>query len=176
MRSVTRVVLAILIAASAATSATSAFAQPTVAGPDNRLTRDNRLEPPNEPSSPADKAFDPNAQVATSIPVVVQRPAARFVGRLAVTAGPSVPVLTIEGPTLQAIPGDRWMTVLYINNNSAAPIDSQIGCTFTNGGRTMQEARVVVPGIAAATRISVPVDGPRVDVFVDRVLCRVLTP
>jgi hypothetical protein len=160
----------------AAAMATAALAQATVNGPDNRLTRDNRLEPSNQPSTPADRAFDPRAQVATSIPIVVQRPVANVVAKIPVTAGPTVPVITIEGPALRAIPGDRWMTVLYVNNNSGAPVDTQIGCSFTNGGRTMQEARVVVPTAAPGTRMSVPVDGPRTDVFVDRVLCRVLTP
>jgi len=175
MRSAIRLSIALMAGLAAAATATAALAQ-AASGPDNRLNRDNRLEPSNQPSTPADRAFDPRAQVATTIPVVVQRPAANLVGRIPVTAGPTVPVITIEGPTLRAIPGDRWTTGLYINNNSGAPVDTQVGCSFTNGGRTVQESRVVVPTAAAGTRLSVSVDGPRVDVFVDRVLCRVLTP
>ena len=176
MQSAIRLPIAMMAGLALSATATAALAQAAVSGPDNRLTRDNRLEQSNQRSSPADRAFDPGAQVATTIPVVVQRPAANVVGKIPVTAGPTVPVITIEGPTLQAIPGDRWMTVLYINNNSGAPIDTQVGCSFTNGGRTVQESRVVVPTAAAGTRLSVQVAGPRVDVFVDRVLCRVLTP
>ena len=175
MRSAIRLSIALMAGLAAAATATVVLAQ-AVSGPDNRLNKDNRLEPSNQPSTPADRAFDPRAQVATTIPVVVQRPPANLVGKIPVTAGPTVPVITIEGPTLQAIPGDRWTTVLYINNNSGAPVDTQVGCSFTNGGRTVQESRVVIPTAAAGTRLSVPVDGPRVDVFVDRVLCRVLTP
>jgi hypothetical protein len=145
-------------------------------GLDNRLSRDNRLEPRNQPSTPADKAFDPSAQVAAAEPLVVQRPQASLMGTVPITAGPTVPLISLDGPTLQAIPGDRWMTVLYITNNSGAPVDSQIGCTFTNGGRAVQEARIVVPTAGPGQRLGVPVYGPQVGVFVDRVLCRVLTP
>jgi hypothetical protein len=147
-----------------------------VPGMDNRLSRDNRLEATNQPSTPADRAFDPNAQVAVAEPLVVQRPQATLMGTVPITAGPTVPIVTLDGPTLKAMPGDRWLTVLYVTNNSGAAIDSQVGCTFTNGGRAVQEARVVVPTAGPGQRLGVPVYGPRTDVFVDRVLCRVLTP
>lgn len=145
-------------------------------GVDNRLSRDNRLEPSNQPSMPADRAFDPQSQVAVAAPLVVQRPQATLMGTMPITAGPTVPVVTLDGPTLKAIPGDRWLSVLYITNNGAAAVDSQVGCTFTNGSRAVQEARVVVPTAGPGQRLGVPVYGPRTDVFVDRVLCRVLTP
>jgi hypothetical protein len=156
-------------------STTGKLWTPETVGQDNRLSRDNKLEPPNQPATPADRAFDPKAQIATAGVITVQRPRANVMGTVPVTAGPGAPVVSIDGPSLQAVPGDRWLTVLYITNNSAAAADSQIGCTFTNGGRAVQEARVVVPA-PAATRLGVPVYGPRTDVFVDRVLCRVLTP
>jgi hypothetical protein len=156
-------------------STTGKLWAPETVGQDNRLSRDNKLEPPNQPATPADRAFDPKAQIATAGAITVQRPRANVMGTVPVTAGPGAPVVSIDGPSLQAVPGDRWLTVLYITNNSAAAVDSQIGCTFTNGGRAVQEARVVVPA-PAATRLGVPVYGPRTDVFVDRVLCRVLTP
>lgn len=143
--------------------------------PDN-VSKDNQLRPTNEPSTPADKAFNPQAQIATATGVVVQRPNANFMGTVPVTAGPNVPIVTIDGPTLQAIPQDRWLTVLYVTNNSAAEANAQIGCTFTNSGRNVQETRVIVPTAGPGQRLGVPVYGPRTDVFVDRVLCRVLTP
>lgn len=142
--------------------------------PEN-VSKDNRLEPANEPTSPADKAFDPKSQVANA-GISVQHPKANFLGTVPITAGPTVPIVTIDGPSLQAIPGDHWLTVLYVTNNSAADATPQIGCTFTNGGRSVQETRVVVPTAAPGARLGVPVYGPRTDIFVDRVLCRILTP
>lgn len=155
---------------------TGTVGMPDAAGRDNRLSGTNKLEPSNQPPTPADRAFDPGSQVATAEPLVVQRPRANAMGTVPITAGPTVPVVTIDGPSLQAIPGDRWLTMLYVTNNSAAAVDPQIGCTFTNQGRAVQETRIVVPTTAAGTRLGVPAYGPRTDIFVDRVLCRVLAP
>ncbi|WP_421999035.1 hypothetical protein [Reyranella sp.] len=143
--------------------------------PEN-VGKDNQLRPANEPTSPADKAFDPKSQVASAPPIVIQRPAATIMGSVPITAGPTVPIVVAETPTLQAIPGDRWIAALYITNNSGAPADSQVGCTFTNNGNSVQETRVIVPTAGPGQRLGLPVYGPRTDTFVDRVLCRVLTP
>lgn len=143
--------------------------------PEN-VSKDNRLEPANQPTTPADKAFDPQAQIAAGGAISVQRPRANLMGIVPITAGPSVPIVSIDGPSLQAIPGDRWLTVLYVTNNSAAEANTQVGCTFTNGGRSVQETQVIVPTAGPGERLGVPVYGPRTDIFVDRVLCRVLSP
>lgn len=143
--------------------------------PEN-VSKDNQLRPANEPSSPADRAFVPNAQVATAPNVVVQRPAATLIGTVPITAGPTVPIVTLDSPSLQAIPGDRWVAPIYVTNNSGAPASAQVGCTFTNSGRSVQETRVIVPAAGPGQRLAMPVYGPRTEVFVDRVLCRVLTP
>lgn len=143
--------------------------------PEN-VSKDNRLEPSNQPPTPADRAFDPRTQVATVAGIAVQRPRAQLMGRVPITAGPNVPIVTIDGPSLQAVPGERWITVLYVTNNSGAEANPEVGCTFTNGGRPVQETRVIVPPAGPGERLGVPVYGPRTDIFVDRVLCRVLTP
>jgi hypothetical protein len=143
--------------------------------PDN-VSKDNQLRPANEPSSPADRAFVPNAQIANAPNVVVQRPAATLVGTVPITAGPTVPIVTLDSPSLQAIPGDRWVAPIYLTNNSGAPASAQVGCTFTNGGRSVQETRIIVPTAGPGQRLGMPAYGPRTEVFVDRVLCRVLTP
>ena len=143
--------------------------------PEN-VSKDNQLRPTNEPTSPADKAFDPRSQVASAPPIVVQRPTATILGTVPITAGPTVPIVVVEAPTLQAIPSDRWVAALYVTNNSGADASAQIGCTFTNGGNSVQETRVIVPTAGPGQRLGLPVYGPRTDTFVDRVLCRVLTP
>lgn len=143
--------------------------------PDN-VSKDNQIRPANEPTTPADRAFDPSAQVATANAVVVQRPPANLLGIVPITAGPSVPIVSLESPSLQAIPGDRWVAPIYVTNNSGADANAQVGCTFTNAGRSVQETRVIVPTAGPGQRLGMPVYGPRTDVFVDRVLCRVLTP
>lgn len=137
---------------------------------------DDQRRPSNEPSTPADRAFDPNAQIARATGVVVQRPNATLMGTVPITAGPTMPLVSLDSPTLQAIPGDRWVAPLYLSNNSGADANAQIGCTFTNGGRPVQESRIVVPTAGPGQRLAFAAYGPRTEVFVDRVLCRVLTP
>lgn len=141
--------------------------------PDN-VSKDNRPQSANQPTTAADKAFDPKAQIATAAAVEVQRPRANLMGKVPITAGPNVPIVTIDGPSLQAIPGNRWLTVLYVTNNSAADANPQVACTFTNGGRPVQETQVIVPTAGPGDRLGLPVYGPRTDIFVDRVLCRLL--
>jgi len=147
----------------------------TIWTPDN-VSKDNQRRPSNEPTTPADRAFDPQAQIATATGVIVQRPNATLMGVVPITAGPSVPLVTLESPTLQALPADRWVAPLYLSNNSGADVNAQIGCTFTNGGRSVQETRIIVPTAGPGQRLAFAGYGPRTDVFVDRVLCRVLTP
>jgi len=143
--------------------------------PEN-VSKDNQLRPANEPSTPADRAFDPRAQIASVPGVGLQRPPAQLMGTVPITAGPTVPIATLESPSLQAIPGERWVAALYVNNNSAAAINAEIGCTFTNGGNAVQETRVIVPTAGPGQRLGLPVYGPRTDIFVDRVLCRLMAP
>jgi hypothetical protein len=144
--------------------------------PDN-VSKESR--PPNWPSgpaSPADRAFDPNAQTAAIPGVVVQRPVATLVSSVPITAGPSVPIATLESGTLVAIPSDHWRTTLYVANNSAGLAYPEINCRFMNAGRLVQDTHVVVPAVGPGQRVSVQVQGPRTDLFVDRVPCHLLTP
>jgi hypothetical protein len=137
------------------------------------VSQDNKLAPP---TAERDKAFDPRSQMAVVEGVTVQRPRASLMGVLPITAGPSVPIATLDGASLQAVPGERWLTVIYITNNSAGVIDPVVGCTFTNAGRKVEDTRVIVPSAGPGERLGVPVYGPRVDMFVDQVLCRIMTP
>lgn len=127
------------------------------------------------PATPADKAFDPSSQlVATQ--VVVQRPRGNLMGTVPITAGPTVPTVVIDSPWLQAVPQQNWLSVLYVTNNSANVVDPVVGCTFTNGGRPVQDTRVVLSPAGPGERWGVPVYGPPVSTFVDRVTCRLLSP
>lgn len=143
--------------------------------PDN-VGEDSRARPSNQPRTAADRAFDPTAQVATANGIEIQRPTATLMGTVPITAGPTVPVAVLESPSLQVVPGGRWVAPLYVTNNSAGDVNAQVGCTFTNGGRSVLETRVVVPTAHAGQRLATAVYGPRAEIFVDRVLCRLLTP
>ena len=127
------------------------------------------------PATPADKAFDPNSQVVT-MPPVIQRPHGNLMGTVPITAGPTVPIATLDGAWLQAVPQQNWLSAIYVTNNSAGVVDAVVSCLFTNGGRPVQEVRVVAPPSGPGERWGMPVYGPRVDIFVDRVTCRLVSP
>jgi hypothetical protein len=129
-----------------------------------------------EPRRESNLAFDPTTQIATADGIVVQRPGVTLLGTVPITAGPTVPIATLESPSLQPISGDRWVAPLYVTNNSGSNVDPQVGCTFTNGGRSVQETRIVLPTAGPGQRLATVAYGPRTEIFVDRVLCRLLTP
>src|SRR5471030_961134 len=128
------------------------------------------------PNAPVNRAFDPRAQGAVVPGVVVQHPHAKLLGTVPFTAGPSVPIVDIDAPSLQAIPTKHWLSVLYVTNNSAGTVNVVIDCHFTNGGAKVEDTRVIVPPAGPGERLGIPVRGPQVELFVDRVACFVVTP
>lgn len=127
------------------------------------------------PQTPADRAFDPNAQVVPTR-IVVQRPRGNLMGTVPITAGPTVPIAEIDSPWLQAVPQQNWLSVVYLTNNSASVIEPVVACTFTNAGRPVQETQVLLSPAGPGERWGFPVYGPPVTTFVDRVVCRLLAP
>jgi hypothetical protein len=87
-----------------------------------------------------------------------------------------VPIVVMDNASLRAVPGQRWQAVLYLDNNSGSPVDPVIECRFTNGGNTVMDTRALVQTTAPSVRQGLAIYGPRTDVFVDRVSCRVATP
>jgi len=126
-------------------------------------------------AGPEDKAFDPRAQ---NVPAMIaeQRVRGRPVGRVPVTAGPTVPLVSLDNPTLRAVPGQRWQVVMYLDNNSNQVVDPVIECRFLNGGNMVMNTRAKVAQTGPSVRQGLLIYGPRVDVFVDRASCRVTSP
>ena len=90
-------------------------------------------------AGPQDKAFDPNAQDGPAM-IGEQRVRGRPVGTVPVTAGPTTPILAMDGATLLRA-GKRWQVVMYLDNNSANPVDPVIECRFLNGAATVMTTR-----------------------------------
>ncbi len=126
--------------------------------------------------TPADLAFDPLSQAERLKGVVVQRPQVTPLGSVPVTAGTTGPLVSMDDATLRAMPGRRWQVVLYLNNNSSKTIVPMIDCRFTNGGKAVEDTRVLVPAIGGGIRVGLTVYGPRTDLFVDRASCRIISP
>ncbi|MBS0522752.1 MAG: hypothetical protein JSS04_03870 [Proteobacteria bacterium] len=128
-----------------------------------------------KPILPEDHAFDPTSQSAPA-QVVLQRATAKPVGSVPVTAGPTVPIVTIENTMLRAVPGQRWQVIAYLNNNSNKPVDPVVECRFTNHGNPVSATRVTVSQIGPSVRAGFAVMGPRINYFVDKVSCQVTSP
>jgi hypothetical protein len=131
--------------------------------------------PAGKPTA-ADLAFDPLAQAARIQGQVVQRPTFVPTGWSAPTAGPTVPLVTIDNASLRAVPAKRWQVVLYVNNNSAGTLAPMIDCRFTNAGKLVEDTRVLMPAIGPGVRGGATIYGPGTDLFVDRALCRIVSP
>lgn len=127
------------------------------------------------PTGPQDKAFDPSAQ---DVPgqVAVQGVQGRPLGTVPITAGPSTPILAMDGATLRAVPGQRWQIVMYLDNNSGNPVDPVIECRFLNGGNPVMTTRALVARTGPGVRQGLLIYGPRTDAFVDNSSCSVVSP
>jgi hypothetical protein len=131
---------------------------------------------PTDPNNPVNREFNPRDQRA-SIPGMVElHPKAELMGTVPMTAGPTVPVMTIDSPSLQAVPGKRWIAVLYVTNNSAGSINPIVDCHFTNHGQKVESVRVIVPTAGPGERLGMAVRGPRIDMFTDTVTCVPMSP
>ena len=126
-------------------------------------------------AGPEDKAFDPTARNAPAM-IAEQRVRGRPVGTVPVTAGPTVPMVAMDNPTLRAVPGQRWQVVMYLDNNSNQMVKPVIECRFLNGTNTVMDTRATVAQTAPSVRQGLLIYGPRVDVFVNHVSCRVISP
>ena len=128
-----------------------------------------------KPIGPDDKAFDPRGQSAPA-QVVIQKATPRPVGSVPITAGPTVPIVNMENATLRAVPGQRWQVVMYLNNNSGNPVTPVVDCHFTNHGQPVSDTRAQVTQMGPGVRAGIAVMGPRVEIFVDRATCNVVSP
>ena len=107
---------------------------------------------------------------------VLQKATARPVGSVPITAGPTVPIVVMENPTLRAIPGQRWQVVMYLNNNSGNTINPVVDCNFTNAGKPVTNTRAQVTPMGPGVRAGIAVMGPRTNFFVDKAACTVASP
>jgi hypothetical protein len=126
--------------------------------------------------TPENRAFNPQGQVVTATNVAVQTPNVTPLGSIPITAGPTVPIATIDDATLTAIPSQRWQVVLYLNNNSAGVINPVIECRFTNGGNTVLPVQANLPPINPGTRVGLTIYGPETSLFVDQAPCSLASP
>jgi hypothetical protein len=131
---------------------------------------------PTDPGNPVNREFNPRSQTASVPGMIIQHPRATLMGTVPITAGPSVPIMTLDTPSLQAVPTKRWIAILYVTNNSAGSIDPIVDCHFTNHGQKVESIRAMVPTAGPGERLGFAVRGPRVVMLVDKVSCMPMAP
>ena len=176
------IALSIAAAASAQAPRNKVSAPATPGVPEFRDPKTGQIWTPENvggvsgPNTPADRAFDPLAQVARVQGVVVQRPSITPLATVPITAGPTVPIVNMDGATLRVVPGGRWQLGLYLNNNSAKTVLPVLSCRFTNGGMLVEATQGLMPPVAAGMRVGFTIYGPKSDLFVDNADCQVTSP
>jgi hypothetical protein len=125
------------------------------------------------PALPQDRAFNPAGQAVASQQVYRQQAQMHVIGAVPITAGPTVPLVVIDNPSLTVRAGGRWQVVLYLQNNSGNTLAPGLDCSFTNGGKPVLTSYVSVPPVAGGMRVGLTFVGPPSDIFVDSVGCGV---
>ena len=179
-----RPLLIVPFAAALLVTAVAALAQTTTGPQEFRDPKTGKVWTPDnvgtgrstEPPTAADRAFDPANQVTPTAGSGVQAPSLRVLGTVPITAGPTVPVAVIDEAALRVIPAQSWQVTLNLNNNSGDTINPVVDCTFTNGGRVVENARASLPSVAGGQRVGFVVYGPAANLFVDRAECRLASP
>jgi len=128
------------------------------------------------PDTPANRAFNPNAQTASIPGVVEQSVPVSPLGTVPVTAGPGVPIVNLENMALGVAPGVGWQITMYLNNNSGNAVTPVLTCTFTNGGKPVETTRATLAQVGPGARVGFVVRGPRTQLFVDHAGCEVVSP
>jgi len=141
-------------------------------------TPDNVGQPDTKPVLPQDRAFDPRQQVVRTPTVSIQVPDVRVIGTVPVLSRPggSVPIVTLETPSLRLVDRERWVATLILANNGERAIDAQISCRFNNDRLLVEEAKITLRGIAPGQRVEAPARGPQGQLYVDNTVCTVESP
>ena len=68
------------------------------------------------------------------------------------------------------------MAPLYVTNNSGADVNARSAAPSPTAAGRCRKPASSLPTAGPGERLAFAAYGPRTDIFVDRVLCRVLTP
>jgi hypothetical protein len=135
--------------------------------------------PPPAPSDP-DAAFNPRSASSTYAPTDTMarpQPALRRTGpRPVPNYGSNMPLVSLQVNNLTYGAARYWQVTVAVTSNVARPLDTQVQCSFLNGGRSVGEATLGPVQLAAGEQVSTELIGPPTTTFVDSTNCRVLSP
>ncbi len=127
-----------------------------------------------------DAAFNPRAASAYQGPADAMprpQPVLRRTGpRPVPNYGSNMPVVTLQVNNLTYGAARYWQVTVAVTSNVARTVDTQVQCSFLNGGRSVGEAYLGPVQLAAGEQVSTELVGPPTTTFVDSTNCRVVSP
>jgi hypothetical protein len=152
----------------------------TLGGPQNRpgTFGDNPPPPPSASADP-DAAFDPNggnSYQSGPSGARPQPPVRRTGPRPLPNFSQPMPLVTLTANNLTYGAAHYWQVSISLTSNTSNTVDSQIQCSFMNGGRSVGEAYFGPVALAPGERVSTDLIGPPTTAYVDSTNCRVLSP
>jgi hypothetical protein len=136
------------------------------------------LAPPPAPADP-DAAFNPrNASTAYQQPGMPrpQSELRRTGPRPVPNYGSNMPLVSLQVTNLTYGAARYWQVTVAVTSNVSRVLDTQVQCSFLNGGRSVGDATLGPVQLAAGEQVSTDLIGPPTTVFVDSTNCRVLSP
>jgi hypothetical protein len=127
-----------------------------------------------------DAAFNPGAASAYQAPADSKprpQPALRRTGpRPVPSSSANMPVVTLQVNNLTYGASRYWQVTVAVTSNVARTVDTQVKCSFLNGGRSVGDAYLGPVQLAAGEQVSTDLVGPPTTTFVDSTNCRVMSP
>jgi hypothetical protein len=154
----------------------SIYDRPSSSGPSS--SGPTPLAPPqaNDP----DAAFNPrgnNTAYQPEAPMPRPQPALRRTGpRPVPNYGSNMPLVSLAVNNLTYGASRYWQVTVGVTSNVSRTLDTQVQCSFLNGGRSVGEAYLGPVQLAAGEQVSTELVGPPTTTFVDSTNCRVLSP
>src|SRR6185437_13829267 len=153
----------------------SIYAPPPGSGPSSGPTP---LAPPSQ--GDPDAAFNPRSTSAYQAPpgsMPRPQPALRRTGpRPVPSSSANMPVVTLQVNNLTYGASRYWQVTVAVTSNVARTVDTQVKCSFLNGGRSVGDAYLGPVQLAAGEQVSTDLIGPPTTTLVDSTNCRVLSP
>jgi hypothetical protein len=129
--------------------------------------------------SDVDRAFNPHGTgyAPPDSTMAKPRPPIRRTGpRPVPTYNQPMPLETLTASNLTYGDSHYWQVSISVTSNTPNTIQTQIQCTFRNGGRSVGDAYLGPVSLAPGEQISTELIGPPTTTYVDSTNCRVLSP
>jgi hypothetical protein len=133
------------------------------------------------PPGSDDRAFNPHASGTGYGPpdstMAKPRPPIRRTGpRPVPTYNQPMPLETLTASNLTYGDSHYWQVSISVTSNTPSTIQTQIQCTFRNGGHSVGEAYLGPISLAPGEQMSTELIGPPTTTYVDSTNCRALSP